>query len=285
MECGCPDLFECKLRKYGIDYEVQPDRVAGEHVSKEEEVNTYYVRNMDKCILCGRCVRTCDEIAGFHAIDFTRRGFEGSIDTEYWKSVDTSACTSCGLCVQLCPVGALLEKRAPRKPHSEKPRLVPTACGACPVACDITLNLDAAQSRVVRVTTDLDNPLSHTFGNSCAQGRFDLERHWTNRVEEPMLRGTPVPWGALLDDLDPLQGAEAGEKTDPVGAIFPRGIPSSRSHCAELFGTVSGGRRRALRSDRPIKAFLRIPLASYANPQPDTYLLSNDGITHTVFPS
>ncbi|WP_029166697.1 FAD-dependent oxidoreductase [Aminiphilus circumscriptus] len=296
MECGCPDLFECKLRQYGIDYEVQPGRVAGEHISKEEEVNTYYVRNMDKCILCGRCVRTCDEIAGFHAIDFTRRGFEGSIDTEYWKSVDTSACTSCGLCVQLCPVGALLEKRAPRKPHSEKPRLVPTACGACPVACDITLNLDAAQSRVVRVTTDLDNPLSHTFGNSCAQGRFDLERHWTNRVEEPMLRGTPVPWGALLDDLASRlrKGAEAGEKT----AILVGGDLSNEEYrlldrfAAEaLPGTVLGVvGADALRSAQMQTKTIpdAFSLASYDEIRnADTYLLveTDTEFTHPVFTS
>jgi formate dehydrogenase major subunit len=296
MECGCPDLFECKLRKYGIDYEVQPDRVAGEHISKAEESNTYYVRNMDKCILCGRCVRTCDEIAGFHAIDFTRRGFEGSIDTEYWKSVDTSACTSCGLCVQLCPVGALLEKRAPRKPHSEKPRLVSTACGACPIACDITLNLDAARSRVVRVTTDLDNPLSHTFGNSCAQGRFDLERYWTNRVEEPLLQGTPVSWEALLDDLATRlrKGAEAGEKT----AILVGGALSNEEyrlldHFAAdvLSGTVLGvvGADALRSAQAQTKNILGASsLASYDEIRnADTYLLveTDTESTHPVFTS
>lgn len=188
MECGCQDLHECRLRRYGQDYEVQPERVAGEHIPRVVEANAFYDRNMDKCILCGRCVRTCDEIAGFHAIDFTKRGFEGLIDTEFWKPIDESECTSCGLCVQMCPVGALMEKKAPRWPHSEKPVLVPTACLECPVGCDIVLNLDKGSSRLVRVTTDLDNAASSTLGNSCRLARSLPITTAEKRLGKPMLR-------------------------------------------------------------------------------------------------
>jgi len=188
MECGCSDLHECRLRRYGQDYNVDPERVAGEHLPRVVEANAFYDRNMDKCILCGRCVRTCDEIAGFHAIDFTKRGFEGLIDTEFWKPMDESECTSCGLCVQMCPVGALTEKRAPRWPHSEKPVLVPTACSACPVGCDLVLNLDKASSRLVRVTTDLDLASSPTQGNSCRIGRGLPSSTAEGRLGTPLMR-------------------------------------------------------------------------------------------------
>jgi formate dehydrogenase major subunit len=188
MECGCSDLHECRLRRYGQDYNVDPERVAGEHLPRVVEANAFYDRNMDKCILCGRCVRTCDEIAGFHAIDFTKRGFEGLIDTEFWKPMDESECTSCGLCVQMCPVGALTEKRAPRWPHSEKPVLVPTACSACPVGCDLVLNLDKASSRLVRITTDLDLASSPTQGNSCRIGRGLPSTTAEGRLGTPLMR-------------------------------------------------------------------------------------------------
>ncbi len=188
MECGCSDLHECRLRRYGQNYGVQPERVAGEHLPRSVEANAFYDRNMDKCILCGRCVRTCDEIAAFHAIDFTKRGFEGLIDTEFWKPIDESECTSCGLCVQMCPVGALTEKRTSRWPHSEKPVLVPTACSECPVGCDLVLNLDKASSRLVRVTTDLDLPSSPTQGNSCRAGRALPSTTTEGRLGSPSLQ-------------------------------------------------------------------------------------------------
>ena len=69
----------------------QPGSHSGrEHAKGIEEANQYYVRNMDKCILCGQCVRTCDEIAGFHAIDFANRGFAATISPEYFKGIDAS---------------------------------------------------------------------------------------------------------------------------------------------------------------------------------------------------
>ncbi|HQH78218.1 MAG TPA: molybdopterin-dependent oxidoreductase, partial [Synergistaceae bacterium] len=201
MECGCGDLFECKLRRYAQQYEVNPDRVAGAHVAGVQEVNSSYVRNMDKCILCGRCVRVCDELAGFHAIDFTRRGFEGSVDAAFWRGTEGTECTQCGLCVQLCPVGALMEKRAPRKPHSEIPQIMKTACGRCGLGCQLELNLDADRRRVVRVTTDFDDPTSVSGGNSCARGRFGDEAVAEKRLAEPRFRGEEGRWNTLLDDL------------------------------------------------------------------------------------
>jgi formate dehydrogenase major subunit len=230
MECGCPDLFECKLRKYAIDYEVNPDRLAGEHIKGVEEVNEYYVRNMDKCILCGRCIRACNELAGFHAIDFTNRGFAANVNTPYWQGIEASECTQCGLCVQLCPVGALLEKRAPRWPHSEVPTLVPTACGQCSVGCQIDLNLDAAKSRIVRITSDLDNPTSVTSGVTCAKGRFDFAPLLESRLEAPLGMGKEMPWNKALDSLK-----EALGKAGKVGVLAGDALSNQEYHALKRF--------------------------------------------------
>ncbi len=220
MECGCGDLFECKLRRYAQQYEVNPDRMAGAHVAGVQEVNGSYVRNMDKCILCGRCVRVCDEVAGFHAIDFTRRGFEGSVDAAYWRGTEGTECTQCGLCVQLCPVGALMEKRAPRKPHSEIPQILKTACGRCGVGCQLELNLDADRRRVVRVTTDFDDPTSVSGGQSCALGRFGDEEIGARRLTGPQFRGAEGRWNTLLDNLgEKLKGVLASSGGASVAVV------------------------------------------------------------------
>lgn len=81
-----------------------------------------------------------------------------------------------------------MEKKAPRWPHSEKPVLVQTACLECPVGCDIVLNLDKGSSRLVRVTTDLDNVASSTLGNSCRLARSLPVSTTEKRLGKPMLR-------------------------------------------------------------------------------------------------
>lgn len=68
----------------------------------------------NRCILCARCVRVCDEIEGAHVWDIQGRGIQARLVTELGKPWgEASTCTSCGKCVQVCPTGALFEKGRP----------------------------------------------------------------------------------------------------------------------------------------------------------------------------
>ncbi len=230
MECGCPDVFECKLRKYATDYEVEPERLAGEHISKFEEANEYYIRNMDKCILCGRCVRACDEIAGFHAIDFSKRGFSSVMSTEFFEPVESSDCTFCGLCTQVCPVGALLEKRTERWPHTEKPEIVKTTCNKCPVGCELDLNLESSKKRIVRITTDLDSMSSPSHGHCCVKGRYHFSEVFEQRITEPVINGNEISWTNALENLSELLKNSKAEETAVI---------TSSSITNEDFRTIS----------------------------------------------
>ncbi|MGI6782596.1 MAG: FAD-dependent oxidoreductase [Aminivibrio sp.] len=215
MECGCEDVFECKLRRYAIDHEVKPERVAGEHISKVEEANRYYVRNMDKCILCARCVRACDEISGFHAIDFAKRGFESVMTPHFYRTMEESDCTFCGLCTQVCPVGALIEKRVERRPHLEEPEIVKTTCQLCSVGCELDLNLDRGRSRITRINTDLENPVAPAFGSCCFKGRYLFKDVETAGNFAPAAAGAPVSFEEAAETLDKIAARE--------GAVYVAG--------------------------------------------------------------
>ena len=220
MECGCADVFECRLRKFATTHEVQPEKFAGAHVQKFEDANEYYVRNMDKCILCGRCVRACDEVAGFHAIDFAKRGFESILTPHFFRKMEDSDCTFCGLCTQVCPVGALMEKRAERWPHLEVPEIVKTTCQLCPVGCELDLNLDRGRTRIVRVTTDPDNPVAPAFGLCCVKGRY-----WFKQAEKegdfpPSIHGSEVTSDEALSAFDAL--ASTGRTAFVVSSSLTR---------------------------------------------------------------
>ena len=208
MECGCADVFECRLRKFAATHEAHPEKLAGAHIAKFEDANEYYVRDMDKCILCGKCVRACDEIAGFHAIDFAKRGFDSVLTPQFFTDMERSDCTFCGLCSQVCPTGALIERRAVRWPHQEGPEVVATTCQLCSVGCELELNMDRRRSRVVRVTTDLDNPEAPAMGSCCVKGRYGFRDVEDAGDFAPAVKGAAVSMDEAVEALDSLATKE-----------------------------------------------------------------------------
>ncbi|MDD4603900.1 MAG: [FeFe] hydrogenase, group A [Bacteroidales bacterium] len=67
-------------------------------------------RDPAKCILCGRCIRICDEVIGVAAIDIMGRGSDSRIGTSYNKGLNVSSCVKCGQCIMVCPTAALSER-------------------------------------------------------------------------------------------------------------------------------------------------------------------------------
>ena len=108
----CVSNGHCELQylaqKCGVDHVRVPYRQASYHVDSSHEM---FRLDHDRCILCTRCVRVCDEIEGAHTWDVMGRGTECRVITDMaqpWGESDT--CTSCGKCVQVCPTGALVRQ-------------------------------------------------------------------------------------------------------------------------------------------------------------------------------
>ena len=128
-----------------------------------DESNPFFVLDHNKCILCGICVQTCEEIQGVSAIDFTYRGFDTTIAPFKGKPLLESSCESCGECVVRCPVGALVPKK-----FQQPAREVKTICTYCGCGCGIYLGVRAGE--IVSVRGDRDNPSNQ--GRLCVKGRF-----------------------------------------------------------------------------------------------------------------
>ena len=110
LECGCHDYFECKLIQYANEYEVEPEKFEGEvHHRELDDTHPFIHRNPDKCILCGLCVRVCEEVMGNTALGLVDRGFDTIVKPALGKPLKETDCISCGQCVALCPTGALGE--------------------------------------------------------------------------------------------------------------------------------------------------------------------------------
>jgi len=110
----CVSNGNCELQNSAIDLKLEHSHVPYIHKNFPIDASHKdYVYDPNRCILCTRCVRVCDEIEGAHALDIAGRGIDAKIIhdmDEPWS--ESQNCTSCGKCVQVCPTGALFEKGA-----------------------------------------------------------------------------------------------------------------------------------------------------------------------------
>jgi len=181
----CEKAGDCTLQELAYFYGVRENRFLGERrVYTKRDENPLIERDMEKCILCNRCVKVCDEIQGVRAIDLAYRGFQSKVCPPYERNLN---CEFCGQCIRVCPTGALTGKKWALRGRQKDIKEVDTTCPYCGCGCSITLNV--RQNEIVRVTSKED---SLNEGWLCAKGTFGY--HFVNdpaRLTKPLIRIAP----------------------------------------------------------------------------------------------
>ncbi len=155
---------------------------------------------MNKCILCGKCVKACSEIQGRDVLHYAYRGFDTKITTAMDTTLIESDCAFCGSCVAVCPTGALVEKQMIGKGRSYEIEKIKTTCPFCGVGCNFDLNVK--DGKVIGVTS---NPTSEVNGRHlCVKGRFGTDFiHSEERITTPMIKKDGIfieaTWDETLD--------------------------------------------------------------------------------------
>lgn len=107
----CDRNLNCELQKLSEELNIRERRIKGKKIKPRlDQSSPAIVREFSKCILCGRCVRVCQEVITSNSIDFINRGRQTHIGAAMDRDLNFSSCIQCGQCVLVCPTGALHEK-------------------------------------------------------------------------------------------------------------------------------------------------------------------------------
>ena len=180
----CDKGNRCQLRQIATDMGiglVELQRLP--QMAAIEEVNPFIERDLSKCILCGKCIRACQEMVVEGAIDYFQRGFFTKPATYGDFPLESSECTFCGTCVALCSTGALAEKE--KTYHGTTKTAVETTCPYCGCGCSISLEVKDGQ--VIRVTPGKEDRVNQ--GTLCVRGSYGYDFVCSpDRLTKPLVR-------------------------------------------------------------------------------------------------
>lgn len=225
MEClNCEKSGECKLQDYAYDYGLIDGTFVGEkRKGLIDATNPFYFYDPGKCILCGLCVRVCDELQCSHAIGFEDRGFDTIVATPFKEGLINSECVSCGNCVSVCPVGALVPKSLEKFRHWESKK-VRTTCSYCGVGCQIDLRVK--DNKVLGAQPAFDGV---NQGLLCVKGKFAYKfiSHG-DRLKTPLIKKNGKFVEASWDEAYRLIKQKASKIKEENGPDSFAGLTSAR---------------------------------------------------------
>ena len=259
MTCPwCEKEGECDLQSLVYEYGVNETIYPWEKINFPiDDHSALLQRDPNKCILCGRCVRICDEVQAVGELSFTQRGIKTSVDTDFHRPID---CEFCGQCLDTCPVGAITSDCFDYSTKVWELEEATTPCPYCGCGCLLTIGFKEGQ--IKRVFSDAEG--GPNDGNLCVKGRFgwDFVDH-PERLKTPLLRLNgelkEATWEEALryvaEGLERIKGQHGpksiGAKVSArltneeyvlIGKLFGEAIGTDRLSC----GVKGGGLARGL---------------------------------------
>jgi len=219
----CEKEGECELQTLVYEYGVEETLYPWEPITfPPDDRSLLLQRDSNKCILCGRCVRICDEIQGVGELSFARRGVRTSVDTDFHRPIQ---CEFCGQCLDTCPVGAITSDRFDYTVKSWELKETTTPCPYC--ACGCLLTMGSKDGEVKRIFSDPQRGPSD--GNLCVKGRFgwDFIDH-PERIKTPLLRVNGEFKEVTWDEALQFTSRMIEEIKDQHGPEAIAGMASSR---------------------------------------------------------
>ena len=197
----------------------------------------YFVMDHNRCILCRRCIRVCDELVGNATLGVKQRGAATMIIADMDVPFGDSSCVACGTCLQVCPVGALMDRASAYMDKDAEFERIKSRCTACSIGCGVELVVH--NNRVIRVEGDWEAEPNH--GLLCEIGRFGLIYDPRVRLKAPMVKS---------------EGGWVSASWDEALAKAKKGLGAASEVCSIVSGYASTEAAQAVVAKLPGKAYL-----------------------------
>jgi len=200
---GCEMCGDCELQEAAYRLGImKPSFVMDTEPLPMDLSHPMIIKNPNKCIHCFRCIRGCNETVVNEVLDMGFRGNRSLVVADQNLPLGESSCLSCGECVQLCPTGALVEKKSEGGGRTWDLEKVRTTCPYCGVGCQMDMHVDPVSNRIVKVT-GVEGAVPND-GMLCVKGRFAYDYTASDRrLTRPLVKKdgvhVPVSWDEALD--------------------------------------------------------------------------------------
>ena len=185
----CDKAGECTLQKLYFDHDNADSRVDTNkvHKAKVVDLGPHIVLDQERCILCSRCIRTCDVVAGQHQLEFANRGDHEVLTTAPGEQLDNAYSLNT---VDVCPVGALTAKDFRFTMRAWELEATPSVCNGCATGCNI--EIQHKNERAWRLVPRLNAEVNQYW--MCDEGRFTYHGLREERLASAIVEGLPASW-------------------------------------------------------------------------------------------
>jgi NADH-quinone oxidoreductase subunit G len=211
----CDKAGECLLQKHYFDWDARVARNDGSkvHKTKVVDVGRHIVLDQERCILCSRCIRVCNEVARQQDLVMAFRGDRQLLTTAPGQRLDNPYSLNT---VDVCPVGALTAKDFRFSMRAWELWATPSLCPGCATGCNIEIH--AARNVVRRLIPRL-NPAVNKYW-MCDDGRLTYKPLHENRLAAPMVAGAATSWDVALAEATRLLGQARDKSPASLGMVL-----------------------------------------------------------------
>jgi formate dehydrogenase major subunit len=271
----CQMSGDCELQnlayRYGLDSWLYPRPYTPLPVDATRQ---YFVMDHNRCILCRRCIRACQEVVGNYTLGMGGRGTDSMIVADMNVPFGESSCISDGTCLQVCPTGALMDRRSAYRGRETEVEHTKSTCTVCSIGC--SMDVITRDNQILRIEGDWDGAVNG--GVLCVAGRFDILNENRKRVTKPMVRRNgaleAATWDEAIDAVADKLKAMDGHALAALASS--RATNEALSQFAKVFGQLGAA---SVSTTKEIPAFLQEAEGSLSVlDEADLYVLVGDDL-------